>query len=208
MKKCNVFEKSTDLYEEWFEKNDLIFDSEIQAIKYLIPTSTEGIEIGVGTGIFSSRLGIRHGIEPSEKMRGKAIERGINVIDAFAEKLPIADETYCFALMVTVDCFLENVIKAFKEVRRILYKDGCFIIAFIDRETPLGTLYNQNKHSDNFYKYATFHSAEEIVKFLEMAGFEVQGKKQTVFSLENKPHEIKAGVGEGVFAVIKAKKQD
>lgn len=208
MNRNNVFNNNTDLYEDWFIKNKYILDTEIEAIRLLLPASGEGVEIGVGTGIFSSRLGIKYGIEPSKKMRDKAIERGVDVIDAFAEKLPIADGTYRFALMVTVDCFLDDIIKAFKEVWRILSKDGYFIIAFIDRDTPVGMIYDQNKHSDNFYKHATFHSAEEIIKFLKMTGFVVQEKKQTVFSLENKPHEIKADVGEGVFAVIKAKKQD
>ena len=207
MKKSDVFEDSADSYEEWFVKNNYILDSEIEAIKHLLPASGEGVEIGVGTGIFSSRLGIKHGIESSGKMREKAIERGIDVIGAFAEKLPMADETYQFALMVTVDCYLADVVQAFKEVWRILSKDGYFIIAFLDRETALGTVYDQKKHSSQSYKYANFHSAEEIENYLEMTGFAVQEKKQTVFSLDNKPQEIKDGVGEGLFAVIKAKKQ-
>jgi len=206
MKKGSAFETNADIYDEWFIKNNYIFDSEIEAIKYLMPDSGEGIEIGAGTGIFSSRLGIKHGIEPSEKMRSKALERGIDVISAFAEKIPIADETYHFALMVTVDCFLEDVLQAFKEVWRILSKDVFFIIAFIDRETPLGAIYNQNKQFDNFYKYANFHSAEEIIKLLERTGFEIQEKKQTIYTLENIMQEVKDNVGNGVFAVIKAKK--
>jgi len=137
MKKSNAFEMNADIYDEWFIKNNYIFDSEIEAIKNLLPVSGEGIEIGAGTGIFSSRLGIKHGIEPLEKMRSKAIERGIDVISAFAEEIPIADETYHFALMVTVDCFLEDVLQAFKEVWRILSKDGYFIIAFINETAYL-----------------------------------------------------------------------
>lgn len=65
--------------------------------------------------------------------------------------LPIANETYHFALMVTVDCFLNDIMQAFKEVWRILSEDGYFII----------------KHSGNFYKHTTFHSAEEIEKYLD-----------------------------------------
>ncbi|MHB1377026.1 MAG: class I SAM-dependent methyltransferase [Candidatus Humimicrobiaceae bacterium] len=67
-------------------------------------------------------------------MGAKAAKKGIYVINAFAEELPIADESYQFALMVTVDCFLEDISKALKEVWRILVKDGYFIIAFIDKK--------------------------------------------------------------------------
>lgn len=81
-------------------------------------------------------------------------------------------------------------------------KDGYFIIAFIDKETLFGAIYNQNKQFDNFYKYANFHSAEEIIKLLERIGFEI--KKQTTYTLENIIQEVKDNLGNGVFAVIKA----
>jgi len=86
---CNIFDKDNNvkLYEDWFRKNNYLLDSEVQAIKQLIPIFGKGIEIGVGTGIFSSILGLKDGIEPSVKMGEKAIERGINVINSNAEKL-------------------------------------------------------------------------------------------------------------------------
>ncbi|MHB1348051.1 MAG: class I SAM-dependent methyltransferase [Candidatus Humimicrobiaceae bacterium] len=206
MKKNNVFNNKIEQYEKWFKTNKNLLDAELETIRQMLPASGEGIEIGVGTGIFATNLGIEHGVEPSEKMGAKAAKKGIHVINAFAEELPIEDESYQFALMVTVDCFLEDVAKAFKEIWRILVKDGYFIIAFIDKTTSLGIIYEQHKHSDSFYKYANFHSSEEIIILLKKAGFEILEKKQTIFTLENKVQEIKDGVGEGVFAVIKAKK--
>jgi phage terminase large subunit-like protein len=56
------------------------------------------------------------------------------------------------------------------------------------------------------YKNANFHSAEEISELLAEAGFEIQDKKQTIYSLNNTYQETKDGVGEGVFALIKAKR--
>jgi ubiquinone/menaquinone biosynthesis C-methylase UbiE len=207
MEKNNAFDNGAEQYEKWFVENNLLLDSEVKAVKQLLPDSGEGIEIGVGTGVFASRLGIKHGVEPSKKMGKKAIKKGIEVINSFAEKLPIADETYDFALMVTVDCFLEDVMKAFRETWRIICKGGYLIIAFLDRETPAGKIYERKKNLSRFYQNANFHSAEEIEKYLEMTGFTVQEKKQTIYTLDNIPQEIKDGVGEGVFAVIKAKKR-
>lgn len=206
MKNSNVFNNKVEQYEEWFNINQNLLNTELEIIRQLLPASGKGIEIGAGTGIFASSLGIKHGIEPSEKMAAKAAKKGIHIINAFAEELPIADESYHFALMVTVDCFLEDVAKAFKEAWRILVKNGFFIIAFIDKATFLGKIYEQHKHSDSFYKYADFHSSEEIIILLKKAGFEILEKKQTIFTLENKVQEIRDGIGEGVFAVIKAKK--
>ncbi|SHJ19251.1 class I SAM-dependent methyltransferase [Parasporobacterium paucivorans] len=206
MQKDNPFNNEVAEYEEWFKTNDKLLSSELETVRPFIPAGGAGIEIGVGTGIFASRLGIGQGIEPSEEMAEEARKRGIHVIKAAAEDIPIDDGIYQFALMVTVDCFLDDVSKAFSEIRRILVNNGLFIIAFLDKGTPLGNLYEQNKHLHNSYKNASFHSAAEISDFLRAAGFEIQDKKQTIYSLENKYQEIKSGVGEGLFAVIQAKK--
>ncbi len=202
----NPFDTEVEEYEEWFITNDKLLDSEVNAIKQLIPMSGNGIEIGVGTGIFASRLGVRDGVEPSSKMAAEAAKKGINVINGIAEKVPVDSGSYEFALMVTVDCFLDDVSKAFSEVRRILVSDGIFIIAFLDKATPLGQLYEKNKHLHKSYRDANFHTSTEIVSLLRAGGFEVVDKRQTIYSLENKLQEIKCGVGEGVFAVIKTKK--
>ncbi|TJX13045.1 class I SAM-dependent methyltransferase [Tissierella creatinini] len=206
MQKSNPFNTDVAEYEEWFKTNDKLLESELEAIRQLIPISGDGVEIGVGTGIFASRLGIRYGVEPSEKMAAEAMKKGVNVLYGVAEKIPVEDESYQFVLMVTVDCFLDDVPKAFSEVRRILMNNGIFIIAFLDKATPLGELYEQNKHQHKSYQNANFHTSTEIVSFLITAGFEIVDKRQTIYSLENTLQEIKIGVGEGVFAVIKAKK--
>jgi SAM-dependent methyltransferase len=43
--------------------------------------------------------------------------------------------------MVTVVCFLDDVVRAFREVFRVLKPAGSLIVAFIDRESPLGRQY-------------------------------------------------------------------
>ena len=45
-----------------------------------------------------------------------------------------------------------------------------------------------------------------ILLILEFAGFEIVEKRQTIYTLENTLQEIKDGLGEGVFAIIKARK--
>jgi len=207
VRRNNPFESDASEYERWFERNDKILYSEVESIRQLMPVSGEGIEIGVGTGIFASALGIKTGVEPSETMAIEALKKGIDVKKGVAEKLPVDDESYQFALMVTVDCFVDDVSKAFSEARRILVDNGALIVAFLDKATPLGKIYEKNKHLHKSYKDADFHSANEIVKLLEAAGFKITDSRQTVFSLENKSQEIRDGTGEGLFAVIKAKKQ-
>lgn len=206
MDRVQVFDQNVKAYEAWFKENEALFEAELAAIKQILPTSGKGVEIGVGTGLFSAALGIKDGIEPSENMRKKALERGINVRKGLAEKLPISDETYDFALMITVDCFLDDVAEAFKEAGRILSAGGFFLVAFIDRETSLGKLYDQKKQTSEFYQQAQFHSSLEIKQYMELAGFTVVDARQTIFTIENRPQEVRPGTGDGVFGVIKARK--
>jgi len=206
MDNISLFDKNAEQYDDWFERNQYILASEVAAIKLVMPDFDRGIEIGVGTGVFAAQLGIQHGVEPAKHMREKASARGIQVIDALAESLPIENEVYDLAMMVTVDCFLTDILRAYKEVWRILKVNGYFIVAFIDKNAPLGRIYDLKKHTSEFYKPAVFHSACEIKAYLQQAGFAVVAERQTIFELENKVQESKTGVGEGVFVIMKAKK--
>lgn len=206
MSEKDLFDDKADDYELWFNENDKIFESEVNAIKAVLPLGKDGIEIGVGTGIFAQKLGIRIGVEPSTQMSLKAKDKGIQIINAVAEDLPIPNQTFDVALMVTVDCFLERIETAFNEIKRILRDEGVFVIAFIDKATPLGKKYEKNKGSSKYYTNAHFHTAGEIEDYLNKSGFRITQAKQTVFSLENTVQTVMDGLGEGVFAVIKAKK--
>ena len=77
MNDSNPYETYADEYKSWFKENDLLFTSELDAIRQLIPSFEKGLEIGVGTGLFAQALGIKEGIEPSAAMRKKAELRGV-----------------------------------------------------------------------------------------------------------------------------------
>ena len=95
------FENYSLKYDEWFDKNRFIYESELQAVKELLPISKNGIEVGVGSGRFAAPLGIKLGLDPSRKMGKIAEKRGIKVIEGVAESLPFPDSHFDFILMVT-----------------------------------------------------------------------------------------------------------
>ena len=207
MARIEPFEKYTNQYEDWFIKNRFIYESELEAIREQLPEAKRGIEIGVGTGQFGAPLGIKIGIEPSRKMGEIARERGIWVIEAIAENLPLKGAIFDFALMVTAVCFLDDIKAAFKGIHRILREKGAFLIGFIDKNSPLGKLYQERKEKSLFYNIATFYSVEEIVFYLRQAGFKEFSFSQTIFrDLKEikKAERIKEGYGEGAFVVINA----
>ena len=209
MKKIAPFEKHAKEYDAWFDENELVYLSELEAVKSMLPDSGTGIEIGVGTGRFAAPLGIKLGLEPSKSMASLARKRGIEVVEGMAESLPFEDSSFDFVLMVTVICFLDDVGKALSEAYRVLKPGGCIIIAFIDKNSPIGKMYEHRKNEDVFYKEATFYSVDEVSDLLQQAGFKNLSFCQTVFQEETKPGEVQKpqpGYGKGSFVVVRAEK--
>jgi len=209
MAKTEPFDMYSVQYEQWFEHNKYAYESEILAIKELLPASGEGLEIGVGSGLFAEPFGIRYGIDPSEKMREIARKRGIEAIDGIAEDLPYEDSRFDFALMVTTICFLDDVEAALKEAHRVLKKGGSLTIGFVDKNSALGKQYLQNKDESLFYGAATFFSVKEVVFFLKKAGFKDYTFTQTIFRYLHEidaVETIKKGYGEGSFVAVRALK--
>lgn len=207
--KIQPFEEYADQYEDWFEKNYWVYQSELQAVRGLLPKQGNGIEIGVGSGRFAGSLGIHLGVEPSSRMRSLAKARGIEVVDGTGENLPFKDSQFDFALMVTTICFLDDIKKAFKESHRILKPNGHFIVGFIDKNSPVGKTYEKHKNENEFYKIATFYSVDEIVSYLKNAGFSNFIFNQTVFKDLDEIKDIEpiqSGYGEGSFVAINARK--
>jgi len=209
MARIEPFEKYSEKYEDWFEKNKFVYESEIQAIKELFPKVKKSIEIGVGSGKFAVPLGIKIGVDPSPRMRKVTEQKGIKVINAVAEELPFKNSQFELVLMVTTICFVDNLNLAFREAYRILKLGGYLIIGFVDKDSSLGKLYQQHKENSLFYKIATFYSTKEVVYNLSKLGFKEFDFRQTIFHSLNEIKNIesaKEDYGEGSFVVIRARK--
>jgi SAM-dependent methyltransferase len=210
MPDVNPFDKNVDRYEQWFIDNPLAYVSELRAVRALLPTKGSGIEIGVGTGRFAAPLEIKQGIEPSRSMAEVARKRGIEVIHGVAEHLPFSDGEFDYALMVTTVCFLDDMDMAFHEVRRILKPGGSFVVGFVDRESPLGTAYQDRKDKSDFYQKARFYAVDEVISQLLKCGFCELELRQTLFRPLPEMEEVepvKEGHGEGSFVVVRGEKQ-
>jgi len=209
MKNRDVFEKYAQEYDKWFDENKDVYKSEIMILRGLIPREGVGLEVGVGTGRFATPLGIKMEVEPAKAMADMARKRGINVHEGRAEALPFDDESFDFVLMMTTICFLEDPLLALEEAKRVLKPEGHIIIGIIDRDSPLGMSYERKKTTSKFYKYANFHSADEVLNWLRSLNFGHIVTRQTIFK---SPDEIDAlepfeeGHGKGAFVAISARK--
>ena len=77
MARVNPFNQYSLRYDSWFERHPFVFQTELEAIRSLLPRDGQGIEIGVGTGRFALSLSITQGVEPSKAMADMARKRGI-----------------------------------------------------------------------------------------------------------------------------------
>ena len=183
MARNRPFDEHGDRYEAWFERHRAAYESELQAIRDMLP-SGRGLEVGVGSGRFAGPLGIGWGVEPSERMRCLARQRGVDAVEGIAERLPYPDQSFDVVLMVTTICF-------------------------VDRDSPLGRDYEAHRADNVFYRDATFYSAGEVAEQLALAGFAQLGFRQTIFTPLQEVVSVqpsRPGSGVGSFVVVRGQR--
>lgn len=209
MVNSTTFENNAERYDNWFERYPRVYQSEINAIKSLV-TGGFGLEVGVGTGRFAQPLKVEIGLDPSFNMLRLAKKRGVKVVRGFAEHLPFRNEIFDFVLLVTTICFVDDVYKSLEEAYRVLKQGGAIVVGFVDRESPLGKLYQRKRGQSVFYKEAKFYSVQELLDFLKKAGFSDFVIKETLFgeSLDiPEVQPVEDWTGRGSFVVIKGFKR-
>lgn len=201
------FDQHTARYEAWFEEHEAAYVSELLALRYFVPLRGNGLEIGVGSGRFAAPLGIGSGLDPSPAMLAHARERGVNVFQGVAERLPFADGCFDHALVMTTLCFVDSPPAMLSEARRVLKPDGVLVIGFIDRESALGRRYEAHRHESTFYRNARFHSAGEVERLLQETGFSIEAWGQTLSRPlgQGEIEALRPGRGDGAFVVVLAR---
>jgi len=208
MCETSAFDDNADEYDRWYDDNKEIYQSELLALKQVVPAGKRGLEVGVGTGRFAVPLGVKVGVEPSEAMSLIALKRGIEVIKGFAENLPFKDKSFDYLLFVTTICFLSDILQSFKEAYRVLNEKGEIIIGLINKNSYLGKKYEKIKNTNKFYKNAKFYLVEEVVHFLKLSNFHNFSFYQTLINPGNKEVETpQKGYDKGSFVIIKAIKK-
>ena len=211
-KNIEIFDENVSEYEDWFDRYPYVFQSEVEAVREMLPEgeSLYGIEIGLGTGQYSAALNIKEGVEPSDNMRALARKRGLDVMNAVAESLPYKDMHFDFAVILFSISYFQDVAAAFEEAHRILKNHGCLIVGFLDKDSVIGKAYTLHKADSTFYRNANFYGVARMMEKLRMAGFRNFKISQTLFGdLESIStlQPSREGSGEGSFVVIRAEKK-
>jgi len=204
----DIFNRYYKKYDAWYDNNKYTYQSELEAIKKVLPKKGKGLEIGVGTGRFASSLGIKFGIDPSKNMLKIAQQRGIDVRLGFGELLPFRNGLFDYVAIINTLCFVRNHQKVLEESRRVLKKKGKLIIGIIDKDSFLGRFYQKKK--SKFYQQATFFNPRQVINLLEGMGFYKFSYYQTIFKLPESINSIEKplkGFGKGGFVVISGEKR-
>ena len=204
-----VFDRFADEYDRWFDENERVYQAEISALRRMIPPVERAIEVGVGTGRFALRLGVRLGVEPSRAMAKVAQRRGLQVCQSLGEELPFAAGMFECVLLVTVICFVADPLRLLREARRVLTPGGVLVNGFIDRDSALGRVYEAHKAENKFYQEARFYSSEQVAAIMRQAGFNQLEAAQTILGLPSEGRDfdmVKTGFGEGAFVALRGRR--
>lgn len=173
MKTVRVFDEHSNRYDNWFNRNPILASNELETLKKLLPKKKDPcIEIGVGTGWFSSKIKCSYGVDPSIGMLRKARQRGIEVIQGYAEQLPLRSHAFRTVLIIVTLCFVEDPYRALEESARIVRPDGSLIICIVPRDSQWGEYYiklGMNGHP--FYSVAKFYTQQEVESYMNILGF-------------------------------------
>ncbi len=220
----SAFEEEAADFDSWFENNKNVFESEFKAEEELMLDPEDAVSIGVGSGLFASRLGIKHGVEPAKGMAELAREKGIKVMRGRAEDLPIEDQEYETALMSTVLSYVDDAQEAVNEAFRILKSGGHVVISFLPKEGSYTMLYDlaimKGKHDLEispecpyplkFIKGSRWLSTERVTELMKNAGFKDLKYVQTLtkhpkYTNEEVEEPIE-GYKKGDYVVIRGEK--
>lgn len=221
MRGVSVFGEHAGEYDRWFDENEQVYQAEIEAVRALVPPAGPGLEVGVGTGRFAAPLGAAFGIDPARGAARIANGRGVGACRAFGERLPFGAGRFAYALLITVDPFVPDVMALLREMRRVLSPGGQAIVGMIDRDSPLGQMYEAHKDADKFYREAQFNTAGEMIAWLREAGFERIEARQTITGPPGEQASteqvqagyagdalvVREGYGEGAFVVLSGVKR-
>ena len=201
-----VFEQHAQHYDDWFDGHESVYQAEVAALRKFVPVTGMGIEVGVGTGRFAAPLGVEFGLDPSRRMLQVARRRGLRVCQAVGERLPVRDAQFDLVLLVTVICFVDDVPTLFRELRRVLKRDGQLVIGFINRDSELGRSYESRKEASMFYRDARFYSVTEVADWVKEAGFGSLRFCETLFGgpteFSARGLEVREDYSDGAFVVL------
>jgi len=174
-----LFNEYAGRYEEWYHRHKLEAENEARLVEALVGPPPR-VEIGGGTGFFAARVSALV-VEPAHQMAILAKLRGLDVVEAVAEALPLRTCSTGTALIIVTLCFLEDPVTAISEAYRILRFGGRLVTCIVPRRSSWGMFYTDLGDKGHvFYSVARFYTVSEVERLIADAGFRVLGVGATL----------------------------
>ena len=169
-----VFDEYAEHYDSWYYRNRFAAESEVLVLER-IGVGNPALEVGVGSGFFSRRLGVDFGVDPSTRMLLIASERGVECVRGVGEKLPFRNSGFKTVVLIATLCFMENPTLGVREAYRILKPKGNVVACIVPRDSCWGRVYKLKALEGHpIYRVARFYSVREVSVMLEEQGFRVE----------------------------------
>jgi len=169
-----VFDKLYLRYDEWYKRNDVIFECELNALR-MLELGGRGLDLGVGTGVFASKIGVEFGVDPALNPLKLAKDRGVEVVQAIGEYLPFRDKCFDYILIALSLCFFDNPMDILREARRCLKDSGRIAVCVILKDSSWGRYYEMLKErGHDFYRHANFYTLGEIREMLSSINLSIE----------------------------------
>ncbi len=179
-----VFDEFAVKYDSWYSRNRVIAENEVLALRKL-GLKGLGLEVGVGTGFFSSKLSVDVGVDPALNMLKIAKSRSVEVLAGVGEKLPFRNNVFDYVLLIVTLCFVNNPRIVVKESSRVIRKHGRLIACVVPKDSSWGKYYMRK--SSVFYSVARFYSLREVLDIIS-SKFEIERCVATLsFNPTDKP---------------------
>jgi ubiquinone/menaquinone biosynthesis C-methylase UbiE len=201
-------------YDAWFRSplGSRVLAAELAALNMVIPDAIgRSLDIGCGTGVFSTSLKVDIGLDPSISELLIARRRRLDVVQAVAEALPFQSESHDTAFMILSLCFISKPVLALQEAARVLKPGGALVCAELNRDSALGAEYSRRKTAgDPFYSLASLYSLPDMLQMIRAAGFRAEAYASTLRQLpsaEGAPEAVEpAMIPDAGFVAIRSAK--
>lgn len=181
----SVYNDGKDKSSDVFLYGRYFISQEIDAILNNLKPNSSILDIGSGTGHLTNEMKKKGhtvcGMEPSEEMLNYARKNfpDIKFTKGVSVKLPYADNSFDFVIAIEVLRYLsqEDVFNTYKEIHRVLKKDGKLLVTHVNKYATdfyfifyhlKGLWENMRKR---VYHYCYFTTAERETEMLQKAGF-------------------------------------
>ncbi len=180
-----IFQREADRYDAWFdsEHGRALFGSEVRCLQQVSAgLPRPWLEVGVGTGRFAEPLEVDIGVDPAIRALRYAARRGVSVLAAVGEALPLKDGRFGAVFVIVTLCFADKPGALLREAARVVSRDGAIVLGIVPAESPWGRFYAAKARAGHvFYSAARFFTLPDLRHLAEAAGLRAERAVSTLF---------------------------